>query len=68
MFQEFMQMGVPAAFAIVGLAGATAAVIISGVVRGQIERAGVRKYELDRMAAANQSKMIEHKKKGDQDG
>lgn len=61
MFQEFMQMGAPAAFAIVGFAFAVSGMVVAVVIRGQIERNARRAYEIARIQQASMAKQIEHK-------
>lgn len=62
MFEQFMQMGGPAAFAIVGTFFAVGGVFITIVVRNQIEREARRVFELRRIEASERAKLIEHAK------
>lgn len=61
MFQEFMQMSAPAAFAIVGFVFACSGTVVAIVIRGQVERNARRKYEIERIQQASMAKQIEHK-------
>lgn len=61
MFQQFMQMGTPAALAIIGFMFSIGGMFIAVVARGQVERNARRKYELDRIQQAAMAKQIEHK-------
>ena len=63
MFQQFMQMGMAASIALVGMSMAMAGVAIAIIVRGQSERTAQRKYELDRIGIASKAKLVEHKHK-----
>lgn len=62
MFEQFMKMDAPAAFAIVGFTLAISAAFVAVVIRRQAERNARRKYELDRIEVAARSKLIEHKR------
>lgn len=61
LFHEFMQMGSPAAFALVGLAFSVCGVAIVVVVNQQIERNALRKHEIEHIQQASMAKQIEHK-------
>lgn len=63
MFQQFMQMGTPAAIALVGMSFAFGGVAVSLVIRGQAECSARRKYELDRITVSANSKLVEHKRR-----
>lgn len=61
MFQQFMQMGTPAAVALVGMSFAFVGLVVANMIRSTAEREDGRKFELSRLEAAKHARTIEHK-------
>lgn len=60
LFHEFMQMGTPAAIALVGFSFSIGGIVIATIIRNQAERSAARKFELDRIECSARNKMVEH--------
>lgn len=61
MFQEFMQMGAPAAIALVGIAFAISGTLVAVMIRNQTEQNSKRNFEIKRIQQASMAKQIDHK-------
>lgn len=61
MFQQFMQMGAPAAITLVGVSFAFVGLVVALTINGHIKREDEHHLELSRIEAAARARMIEHK-------
>lgn len=65
MFQQFMQMGAPAAITLVGVSFAVVGTVVALTIRGHVEREDRRKADFDRFEQSAKARVIEHKRQAE---